>query len=358
MQAKYAENIILDAGYVVKPLFPLPLSPLEEEYIDLTLIIPVYNAEKYLSKCLQSVLNQETTYRYEVICIDDGSTDNSYDILKQYIHTYIHTLRIYSQPNGGISAARNTGIEHAHGTYIGFVDNDDYVDKLYVERMLSAAFSQKADVVQVGYNRVDMNGKVLYSYNKGNFVAEEKNYVRIYDSLRGTIWGGCFHRNIFRDIRFPIGYWYEDMINKLVLLRLTRRLVSIDDSLYYWVAHSDSAMSTYWKSYKIQSVDQIWLPKMLYEYSTDTLGIQPDDFLYVTFLHEYSYMLFLRTHKLPFRIRRAVFTLAKETLHQMKICGKNMYAPSNYRTFIMWDVVCFAKFIYTEIRKRFHCLFS
>lgn len=90
MQAKYAENIILDAGYVVKPLFPLPLSPLEEEYIDLTLIIPVYNAEKYLPKCLQSVLNQETTYRYEVICIDDGSTDNSYDILKQYIHTYIH----------------------------------------------------------------------------------------------------------------------------------------------------------------------------------------------------------------------------------------------------------------------------
>ena len=351
MQVEEALHIVQAAGYEVKPLFPLPLPSLEDESVDLTLVIPVYNAEKYLPVCLQSVLNQHTQYRYEVVCVNDGSSDKSGEILEQYALQYAN-LHVYTQPNGGISAARNTGIEYAHGTYIGFVDNDDYVADSYVEKMLAAAFLHRADVVQVGYDRVESNGKVLHSYHKGDFAVEREDYVRLYDSLRGTIWGGCFHRNVFRNIRFPVGYWYEDMINKLVLLRLTKRLVSIDECLYYWVARSDSAMSTYWKSYKIQSLDQIWLPKCLSEYSATVLELPEDELLRTTFLHENSYILFVRTHRLPTRIRRAVYTLAKDNLHRMNIMRGGKYAPVNYRIFTIWHIVCFARFFYLEFRRR------
>lgn len=271
--------------------------------------------------------------------------------MEQYARQY-NNLRIYTQPNEGISAARNTGIIHARGTYIGFVDNDDYVADSYVEKMLTAAFQHNADVVQIGYDRVDEDRKVLYSYHKGDFVAETDDYIRLYDSLRGTIWGGCFHRHVFRDIRFPVGYWYEDMINKMVLLRLTKRLVSINESLYYWVARTNSAMFTYWKSYKIQALDQIWLPMMLHEYSTNVLRLPDDDLLRTTFLHENSYILFVRTHKLPMRIRRAVYTLAKNNLQKMHIIRGDRYAPVNYLTFTMWNIVCFVRFFYLEFRRR------
>ena len=352
-----ALHTILCAGYQRKSLFPIPLLPIETCQIDLSLVIPVYNAEQHISKCLDSILGQETRYKYEVVCIDDGSQDGSLEVLHQYAKRY-ENLRIYSQPNGGISAARNAGIEHARGLYIGFIDNDDYVANGYVEKMLNAAYMHHADIVQVGYDRVNSKGDVLWSYRKGDFVAERKEYDALYDSLRGTIWGGCFHRNIFQDIRFPVGFWYEDMINKLVLLRLSNRLVSIDECLYYWVARSDSAMSTYWKSYDIQALDQVWLPELLTDYAEHNLGLAFDHFLQKTYVHEYSYMLYLRTHKLPRAIRKAAFTLASNNLRQRGLFSEDYYCPIRYRNFVSWDIVCFVKFIYTEFGKRLRYLRS
>lgn len=346
-----ALHTLLNAGYQRKSLFSLPLPSIEVCQADLTLVIPVYNAAQHLSKCLDSVLGQETQFNYEVICINDGSQDNSLEILNQYARKYNH-LRVYSQPNGGISAARNVGIAHARGRYIGFVDNDDYVASKYVEKMLTAAYMHCADIVQVGYDRVNSKGDALWSYRKGDFVAERKEYDALYDSLRGTIWGGCFHRDIFRDIRFPVGFWYEDMINKMVLLRLSQRLVSIDECLYYWVARADSAMSTYWKSYDIQALDQVWLPELLTDYAEHSLGLTSDNILQKTYVHEYSYMLYLRTHKLPRRIRKAVFLLAKDNLKRRGFSAEDSYCPIRYRYFVSWDCICFVEFVRQEISKR------
>lgn len=103
----------------------------ENRDIDLSIIIPVYNAEKTLSKCLDSIFKANLKATYEVICVNDGSTDNSVDILNAYIYKNFNQLILVNQPNKGAAAARNAGLELARGRYIFFLDSDDFVRKNY-----------------------------------------------------------------------------------------------------------------------------------------------------------------------------------------------------------------------------------
>lgn len=125
------------------------------EKIDLSIIIPVYNAENFLRKCMDSIVNQKTKYHYEVIAVNDGSVDKSLEILKEYEEKY-EVVKIISQENGGISSARNTGINHARGKYIGLIDNDDFVVDQYVEILLDRAYMSNADIVKC--NHVNFSG--------------------------------------------------------------------------------------------------------------------------------------------------------------------------------------------------------
>lgn len=97
--------------------------------------MPAYNSERFLERCVRSILCQQTSVRYEVICINDGSTDGSLRILERLQSEYPELLRVVSQDNQGISVTRNRGIELAKGEYIGFLDNDDYVSEGYVETL-------------------------------------------------------------------------------------------------------------------------------------------------------------------------------------------------------------------------------
>ena len=136
--------------YVEHDLYNFKKFKIKKEKLDLSIIIPVYNAEKYLDKCLDSILNQDTKYKYEVICINDGSSDNSLSILNEYKSKYSN-IKVISQENKGISVTRNVGIENASGKYLGFIDNDDYVNKDYIERLLSIAYKEKADIVKCNF---------------------------------------------------------------------------------------------------------------------------------------------------------------------------------------------------------------
>lgn len=126
-----------------------------DEKIDLSIIVPVYNSEKFLKRCMDSIVGQKTKYHFEIIAINDGSTDGSLEILEEYEKKY-NFFRNINQPNGGISKARNTGINNARGEYIGFIDNDDYVVEEYVEKLLERAYQNKADMVKC--NHVNFSG--------------------------------------------------------------------------------------------------------------------------------------------------------------------------------------------------------
>jgi len=346
-----AEQKISYAGYRQKAILNGPIEKLKPNHYDLSIIVPVYNSEDYLPTCLASLVNQNTDYEYEIICINDGSTDNSKSILYNFSLHY-PKIKIFSQDNQGISIARNTGIQLAEGEYIGFVDNDDWVENNYVQNLIFAAKKNDADIVQCGYDRVSPSGKIYYShFGKGMCISKE-DYCSNYDNIRGTIWGGCYRKNIFNKIRFPENYWYEDMINKVILIRLTNRIVSLEPILYHWLARHSSAMSTYWKSSEINCLDQIYLPIRLEEYAESVLQLPAEEIYKNALAHEWGYILYLRTHKLKRNLRKCVFTIAKSLLLTNNIFNRDKYLPSNHKNFEIWNTICLFHFILEETKKR------
>lgn len=124
-----------------------------------SIIIPVYNCEKYLDKCLSSVIAQ-SYQKLEIIVINDGSNDNSGKMIQEYADNYANILPI-NQANSGVSAARNNGIEKASGEYLLFVDGDDYLETEYIKKLVEAAQRNASDLVICGCTMVDSEGKVI-----------------------------------------------------------------------------------------------------------------------------------------------------------------------------------------------------
>lgn len=125
----------------------------------ISIIIPVYNAEKTIERCLDSILEQSFT-SYEVLAINDGSTDTSLNILKSYRNKHANVIRIINQTNHGAAYSRNYGIKMARGAYIAFIDNDDWIDSAYLDTLYKAALVNNADVVLSGYRRPNASGSI------------------------------------------------------------------------------------------------------------------------------------------------------------------------------------------------------
>ena len=166
-----------------------------------SVIVPIYNAEPYLAKCIESLINQDYN-ALQIILVNDGSTDNSLAIAEQYAGND-DRIEVYSQANQGQSMARNLGLEHAKGAYISFVDADDYIDTDFYSYMLEHIGER--DCVQIGYRRVTNKGKVL----------QEKLPKHFYQFT--SPWGRLYRRNVFEknNLAFPIGMIYEDVVFSL-----------------------------------------------------------------------------------------------------------------------------------------------
>lgn len=121
----------------------------------ISVIIPVYGVEKYIGKCLESVI-QQTYKNLEIIVINDGTKDKSAEIAKKYA-AKDHRIKVYDYPNGGLSVARNRGLEHAHGDYIAFLDSDDWLDLKMYETLIKVALDNDADMVKCGFMETDEN---------------------------------------------------------------------------------------------------------------------------------------------------------------------------------------------------------
>lgn len=171
----------------------------------ISVIVPIYNTAAYLSRCIESLVNQ--TYSYlQIILIDDGSTDNSGAIADEW-QAIDSRIEVYHQSNRGQSAARNVGLQHAKGEYIAFVDSDDYIDSNYFSTMLQAA-DDTTDCVQTGYRRVKKNGEIIKAYHPKHFYQYTSPCMRLY--RRGFI--ECHH------LRFPEGMIYEDVVFSIDIL--------------------------------------------------------------------------------------------------------------------------------------------
>jgi len=310
-----------NADYPFLPLWE-EIPKLKPNSKDLSIIIPVYNSESFIPKCLDAILNQKTKYDYEVICINDGSKDRSGEILKQYQVKYPERLIVFEQENQGISAARNKGIELANGEYIGFIDNDDTVTPDYIEQILHRAKETEADIVQCGYSNNTINGDLLSEVKNGDHIITHQDTELFLNKVQGYIWSGCLKKSLFTDIRFPMGFWYEDMVTRILLARKAKKIATINKALYKKTIHSNNASKVIWKDGNIKAADQYWLAKSFSDYSIQKLNLPVDDILYNILLKEWTPWLWGRTRGLSNKIRESLFVLAADYLSSFHYTGK------------------------------------
>lgn len=212
----------------------------------ISIIVPIYNVEKFLPICVESLLNQIYT-NLEIILVDDGSTDNSPEICDNFA-LKDSRIKVIHKENGGMSDARNAGIEIATGDYIGFVDSDDYIEKEMYQTMLAEALENDAQIVECDSYAVYKDDKTEV-YKSFDYKLYTNNRDIIYGYIReGTIqtvvWNKLYTRDIIGDIRFEFGKYHEDEIFTYQVLAKTTRLVHINKLYYYYVQRKGSVMNS------------------------------------------------------------------------------------------------------------------
>lgn len=210
-----------------------------------SIIIPVYNVEEFLERCLDSVVNQ--SYRnIEIILVNDGSTDASLEICKKYYNKYSTLIRIVNKENGGLSSARNSGIKSANGAFICFIDSDDYVDEKYVEILLDNIIRTNAEISCCNYKRTNKQmEKGIYCKNLNLL----KNDDAIDAYLKYEMTSACgkmYNRNLFSNISFPEGKIYEDIVTNFKILMKCNSIVINNSILYmYYIRPGSITMSSF-----------------------------------------------------------------------------------------------------------------
>ena len=176
---------------------------IEPAQIDASVIVPCYNAERFLPECIESLAGQKTQYSYEVILVDDGSTDGTKELVDEAAEQF-SVIRGIHQENQGSGAARNQGMRNARGEYLLFVDADDKPSSNYIEELVGCVKSSGADMGICSYYSFHENG-VLYK------TVEWPRDVKTVE-INGTPWAKIFRRELFERLLWPSGYWHQDTI--------------------------------------------------------------------------------------------------------------------------------------------------
>ena len=212
--------------------------------IKLSVIIPVYNVEAYLAKCLDSVLTDSDAY--EILLINDGSTDSSLAIAEQYQQAHPSLIHVITTENGGLGSARNVGIEHARGEYLYFLDSDDY--------LIPGAINAIIDSLSMGYDlclfdsiSVDPSGREL-GYIKGcdRTAPLDLQHFPALLLQSPNAWNKIYHRRLFLDtgVRFPPRIWFEDLCTVLKLYTFTDNIVYIPQAWHRYLQRPGSILNS------------------------------------------------------------------------------------------------------------------
>lgn len=224
----------------------------------ISIVVPVYNVEKYLDRCVNSLINQ--TYKnIEILLVDDGSTDNSGAMCDKYASSH-DFIKVIHKTNGGLSDARNFGIKEAKGEYISFVDSDDYVSNDYIEHMFETASKYSADVVATK----------LYDFYGDEDTSKDESSVnyKVFSNIEaiktmflGSVFGvsSCaklFKKNLFDNISFPLGYLYEDQLTLDKVLEKCTAVVYSSKKLYHYYQNSNGIMHGKCSERNIKSINK------------------------------------------------------------------------------------------------------
>lgn len=211
----------------------------------ISVIVPVYKVEKYLDKCVQSIVDQ--TYKnLEIILVDDGSPDNCPQMCDEWAKKDSR-IKVIHKENGGQSSARNRGLAVASGDLLGFVDSDDWIALDLFERVVNIFNTYEPDIVEFDANCVNSNGEIYTSTEKikeGMLSTEEALNELLMDNINNYVWNKVFKREVFAGVRFPEGRILEDMAIMPRLFLNSEKIYCSCEKLYYYYQRSDSSLHT------------------------------------------------------------------------------------------------------------------
>ena len=272
-----------------------------------SVIIPVYKVEEYLSKCMDSVLRQKFT-DIEIILVDDGSPDASGSMCDAFAFAEdVPNIPVYviHQTNRGLSGARNSGIDWAmacsDSEWLCFVDSDDTVSELFIEKLHEAAVANDADLAVCDFMEVDTDGKDIHQpddFPSGLMSDNKELFETMYQTWRvHPAWNKLYHKRLFEDLRFDEGKLHEDefIIHKVMFL--SDRVVFMPDLLYYYLIRSSGIMGTEGRKTRadlhIAEINRYWFCKERnLPLEPRILGID-----YMTIIREFDYDIVTKLHK-------------------------------------------------------------
>lgn len=291
------------------------------------IIIPVYRTEKYLERCVNSLLNQ-TMDGIRIILVDDGSDDRCPDICDFFEAKY-NSVTVIHKENGGQSTARNRGLDIVDAEYVMFVDSDDYVREDACRLAYEKCKAEEADVLSFGVQMVDFDGNRIRKLppnvdGMSGVLTEEERRKLIFSF--GHIWNKIYKSDLIRDIRFPEGLFYEDYYYSAVVASRVNKLSLLNEELYFYCAnptsttHSPRPGHEFDKWAVMQAIEEYYKQNQIYERYSESL-----EYLYSMFCFVNASISALISYKQPLRI---VLYARREILNRYPDFTKNRYYQS------------------------------
>lgn len=279
-----------------------------------SIVIPVFNTAIYLKQCLNSVLAQILP-DIEIICVDNGSSDGSLAILKQFESEH-NNIVVLEHPEGRQAGARNAGMAIARGEYIGFVDSDDYVSPLMFQRLYTAAKDNNADISVCNISTVEKDGKILKAMLPGHFLSPDYalHIGQNVGLLRNTtICNKLYASNFIQEygLRFPEGLYYEDVYFVIVAYLHAGLIATVPEQLYFYRKNRENSTTTDRGSNVFDIFEILQQTETSAEETPYIHDLRP-------ILHEVMAAKFMHLmHATPKGYRRSFFTLMKQELKQL-----------------------------------------
>ena len=275
-----------------------------------SIIIPVYNVEKFIGKCMESVVNQTYT-NIEVLVVDDGSQDGSIEIVKAYAKKDPR-ITIIHQKNQGLSGARNTGLEHAKGDFIYFLDSDDSISLNMIEEMVRCI--EDGDICQAPMICVDENGKessFAYKTREDVFMQDLQLHRELLPYVALYVSGNLYRKDSLRGLRFPVSLVHEDVYYSTILLQSIHKIAFAKEATYYYFTRSNSIMNT---KENTKMFDMFEIMKRLHTYFEEN-EIYNHDFLEKVYVRNFLVsVLYKRARNLPSQYQKIREEKTKEAL--------------------------------------------
>lgn len=276
-------------------------------HFELDIIVPAYNVEKYIKRCLDSALQQETGHSYRIIVVDDGSVDSTGSIIDSYAGD--SRVMIIHQENRGFSGARNAGLEHSDAKHIMFLDSDDALCPSAIEALMRE-LEHGAAIVEGGFNSVDPEGNVH------SVKSHKEGALELRHDLEGFPWAKIYDSSLFDGICLPEGYWYEDSLMSQIIYPMAERrgmsAIGVKQPVYNYTINPAGITAN--SRRRPKCIDSLWITLQLYK-DRQKLGLENDQ-AYYEYILSMIVLSYRRAENQSEDVKKAMFVVWKDFLEK------------------------------------------